>query len=143
MTKRILVTGSRRYTNRYVVDLMLDAAARLLGPHQASEVVLVHGDCTRYHPDGSIDRSRSADQLAAQAALAFGWTPEPHGVTDEEYRKRGPVVFHERNQRMVDAGADICVVFPGGGGTADCSERARKAGIRRIIIEEALPFDGC
>lgn len=143
MVKRILVTGGRDYTNRYAVELMLEAAARLLGPHQASEVVLVHGDCVRRHPDGTIDRDRSADQLAAQAAVAFGWKVEPHGVTDADYRKKGNAAFGERNQEMVDAGADICVVFPGGGGTADCAERARKAGIKLLILEEAPPFDGC
>lgn len=143
MAKRILVTGGRDYANRYAVELMLEAAARLLGEHRADEVTLVHGDCVRRNPDGSIDRDRSADQLAAQTALAFGWNVESHGVTDAEYRQHGDQIFRDRNQEMVDAGADICVVFPGGGGTADCSERARKAGIKRLILETAPVLDGC
>lgn len=143
MPKRILVTGGRDYANRYAVELMLEAAARMLGPHEASDVVLVHGDCVRRNPDGTIDRDRSADQLAAQVALAFGWKVEPHGVTEAEYRQYGDRIFVQRNQEMVDLGADICVVFPGGDGTADCSRRAHRAGIRRIVLEETVAPDRC
>lgn len=143
MVKRILVTGGRDYANRYAVELMLEAAAGLLGPHEAAEVVLVHGDCKRYLPDGSVDPDRSADQLAAQTATGLCWAVEAHGVTDAEYERYGNQIFRDRNQEMVDAGADICVVFPGGKGTADCAERARKAGIKRIILETAPAMDGC
>lgn len=139
MSKRILVTGGRDYADRAMVELMLELAAAKLGPHRAADVVLVHGDCKRYRPDGSFDPDRSADQLAAQTATAFGWQVEPHGVTDAGYRRHGKQIFYGRNQEMVDAGVDICVVFPGGGGTADCSERARKAGVRRIIVEAMSP----
>jgi hypothetical protein len=143
MTKRILVTGGRDYADRHTVEFMLATAAQLLGPHQAHEVVLVHGDCKRYLPDGTVDPDRSADQLAAQVASEFGWQVEPHGVTDAEYRRHGDQIFRDRNQEMVDLGADLCVVFLGGNGTADCSERARKAGIKRIVVESVAPFDGC
>lgn len=143
MAKRILVTGGRDYANRYVVELMLEAAVRLLGPHEAAEVVLVHGDCKRHLPDGSVDPDRSADHLAAQTAEALGWQVEPHGVTDAEYRRHGKRIFYDRNQEMVDLGADICVGFPGGGGTADCLERARNAGIRLLILETVPGLDGC
>lgn len=143
MLKRIIVTGGRDESNRALVEMGLEMAASLLGDHQASDVTLVHGDCKRYLPDGSVDPDRSIDQLAAQTALAFGWNVEPHGVTDAEYRQHGGWIFLERNQEMVDLGADICVVYPGGNGTADCSRRAHKAGIKRIIIERAPAPDRC
>lgn len=143
MLKRILVTGSRDLTNRTLVEMGLEMAVSLLGEHQASDIVLVHGDCKRYLPDGSVDLDRSADQLAAQSALRFGWQVEPHGVTDAEYRQHGDWIFGQRNQEMVDLGADICVVYPGGNGTADCSRRAHQAGIKRIVLEDAVTPDRC
>ena len=42
---------------------------------------------------------------------------------------------HKRNQQMVDQ-ADICLVFPGGSGTADCRDRALRAGLLVIDITE-------
>lgn len=143
MLKRILVTGGRDLTDRTLVEMGLELAASLLGEHRASDVVLVHGDCKRYLPDGSVDLDRSADQLAAQTALQFGWAVEPHGVTDEEYCQYGDRIFVQRNQEMVDLGADVCVVYPGGNGTADCSRRAQKAGIKRIMVERSMAPDRC
>jgi predicted Rossmann-fold nucleotide-binding protein len=41
---------------------------------------------------------------------------------------------HYRNQEMADTGADLCIAFPGGRGTADMVRRAAAAGIeiRRV-----------
>lgn len=70
--------------------------------------------------------ARGADRLAEQWAESNGVRVEVYEADWERHGKRaGPM----RNQAMADAGADGCVAFPGGRGTADMVERARAAGI--------------
>jgi len=122
---RILVCGGRKYGDRYAVAMALAYLAK-----GREDVTLVHGDC------------RGADRLAAKVARDWGWKVEPHPADTKRYGS--PQAFHVRNQEMVDAGADLLVAFPGGNGTADCTRRARKAGIRvksLAFIEEDLFFN--
>lgn len=133
---RLLVTGSRDWTNREIVNeaLRKHAAAAY---YQDRPLVVVHG------------AAPGADTLAAEwvaGAQGAGWPVdhEPHRVTGREWsesRQAG----HFRNQRMVDAGADACVAFlmpcikPGckkfrgaphdSHGASDCAARALGAGI--------------
>lgn len=74
-----------------------------------------HGKC----PTG-------ADRLAQRWAELEGVEVEPFPPDWERHGKAaGPV----RNQAMADSGADGCIAFPGGRGTADMITRAEAAGI--------------
>lgn len=108
---RILVCGGREYSDRTAVATALAYIAK-----GREDVTLVHGAC------------RGADTLAEKVARDWGWKVEPHPADVKLHGS--PWAFHKRNQEMVDAGADVLVAFPGGNGTADCTRRARDAGIR-------------
>ncbi|WWT39736.1 hypothetical protein [Microcystis phage Mwe-JY05] len=127
MTARILVTGSRDWTDPVPVRDALERAVTEFST--VGQPVLVHG------------AARGLDRLAEQLwrkladdlrALYDGVDvladPEPHPALWARYgRRAGPY----RNQRMVDAGAVVCLAFPIGlsSGTRDCMARARLAGI--------------
>ena len=116
---RILVTGSRNWTDRAAIaQALLDL--RMEGPP-----VIVHGAC----PTG-------ADAIADELATSWGWEIERHPADwDRHGKAAGPL----RNQEMVDAGADVCVAFPHGDsrGTRDCMKRATAAGLRLIVVDPA------
>lgn len=114
---RILVTGSREWTDEWELQKALLKAASRAGFDEP--IIIVHGDC----PTG-------ADFWAHKVALHYEWTPEPHPADWDAYGKAaGPC----RNQLMVNLGADVCLAFfqPGAAnrGTSDCAARAEKAGI--------------
>lgn len=115
-TLRILVTGSRSWSDREHIAVALDQAWRDYG--SPAHVTLVHGKC----PYGG------ADILAEEVAISRGWTPEPHEADFKGLgKKAGPL----RNGVMVDLGADVVLAFPeeGSRGTWDCVAKARAAGI--------------
>lgn len=134
MSKRILVTGGGDYDDALMVETLLVAAVWHLGPCEPGNIIITHGDYKRYLPDGSVDPHRSADHLAAQLAVRKGWVNDPRPVTDADYARWGESAYLERNTEMVALGPDICVVFPGGGGTVDCERKARAAGIDIISV---------
>ena len=106
---RVIVGGGRHYADQRVVDATLDHV------HARSRIdVVVHGDAP------------GADALAKAWAVSRGITQEPYAARwDQEGRAAGPI----RNARMIAAGADLCVAFPGGAGTADLVAKATKSGI--------------
>lgn len=116
MVSRILVTGSRNWTDRDAVFNALTDVLTECG-HPADAVV-VHGAC----PTG-------ADRMADEIWSGFlGYPVERHPADWSRFgRGAGP----RRNQEMVDLGADLCLAFlvPGSRGTADCVTRAERAGI--------------
>lgn len=119
---RILVTGSRHWTDRDRIAATLDQTWRDHGSPRS--VVLAHGDC----PYGG------ADILAADVAEERGWQVDPHPAEWKRYgRRAGPI----RNQAMVDLGADVVIAFPeeGSRGTWDCVRKARTAGIPVHVVE--------
>lgn len=80
------------------------------------------------HPDMEVwsGTSDGAEQLAYEYALFF----------DIDYRgfasnwiENGMPDGHGRHQRILDLKPDLVVAFPGGKDTADCVERAKRAGI--------------
>lgn len=115
-SRRILVTGSRHWTDIATINGALHRTYLALS-HDGSDVVLVHGEC---HLGG-------ADIIARDIWRAVGLRDEPHPAEIVNGRALGP----QRNQRMVDLGADVCLAFPllGSRGTYDCMRRARDAGI--------------
>ena len=133
-TVRILVTGGRDYADAERVEIELRAAVEVhLGPGvDPSRIVLVHGD------------AHGLDRLAAAAARRLGFQVEPHSAAwsapcratcSPHHRRRRwdgtdhcPAAGVYRNEEMVELGADLAIVFPGGSGTADCARRIRAAG---------------
>lgn len=116
-TYRILVTGWRDWpeADKFVVwDVLNKFQAECEVP---AEFVVVHGQC----PYGGVDL------YAEEWAIAKGHKPEPHPARIVSGRILGP----ERNTKMVDLGADVCLGFPGPSsrGTVDCIKKAKKAGI--------------
>lgn len=124
---RVLVTGSRNWTDRMmIVDALIDVLK--LVPEEESEkekMTLVTGAC----PTG-------ADAIAEDIARMFGWAIERHPADWSLGRRAGPL----RNQAMVDLGADVCLAFQleGSRGTRDCIDRAEHAGIDVYIYEPGV-----
>lgn len=127
MTVRILITGSRCLNDYDLVHQAIADAVAELGP----DAVVVHGNCKRR------DGAPGADQLADRAARVLGLKPEPHSA---RWRTEGRAAGPLRNQRMVDLGADLCLVFLVAGlanvGTKDCWRRAERAGIPVRVFEQ-------
>ncbi len=113
---RILVTGSRDWTDVNVVSRALDRAWRDLGSRL--DAVLVQGEC---HLGG-------ADAIAADLWRLWGRPVEGHPA---EFGPDGHVLGPKRNAHMVSLGADICLAFPlaSSRGTRNCMRLAREAGI--------------
>lgn len=114
---RLIVTGGRGYDDTETVRAVLDRALAKVRP--CGTLIVVHGAAA------GLDTlaHRWAVWRAAEGHLV---RPEPHPADWANGRRAGPV----RNARMVALGADACVSFPGGRGTADCTQRAVNAGIR-------------
>lgn len=89
-------------------------------------VVLSHGGCT------------GADTVAGQIATELGWNDDPWRIDWDAERARRPRTWRaagpERNRAMCAARprAWVALIFPGGGGTADCAAAAAEAGIRTV-----------
>jgi hypothetical protein len=118
---RILITGSREWTDEDKISEAFDNALREMGflPSLHHGVIVIHGGA-----DG-------ADRLAGQVAARRGWRVE---VYPASWKTNGPKAGVLRNQEMVDEGADMCLAFFKDGaenkGTTDCVKRAEKAGIK-------------
>lgn len=138
---RILVTGSRKWTDRNRIN---DALYALCEEHDLnyepdeygntmpdpSKVRVVHGAC----PDG-------ADFWCDEWAVAncnMGLVERHPAVwrVDGKFIKSAG---HKRNYEMVQLGADICLAFHKGDspGTASCIKMAEKAGIHTIVFKES------
>lgn len=122
---RLLVTGGRDYADAATVAAVLD---RALGRLPDGEVlVVVNGG------------ARGLDTLAHRWAY---WRcvegrramPEMHPA---DWDTHGKAAGHIRNAAMVATRPDACVAFPGGRGTADCLRRARAAGVRCGVVDDA------
>jgi hypothetical protein len=132
MTARILVTGSRDWTDPEPVRDALESAVSEFST--VGQPVLVHGAARGLDllAEG-LWRELAANlrHLYSDDVLA---PPEPHPALWARYgRRAGPY----RNQRMVDAGAVVCLAFPIGlsSGTRDCMARAQLAGIPVRVFE--------
>lgn len=110
---RILITGSRKWSNKEALYAALKAHTEHLDP---SHVTIVHGDC----PTG-------ADALADKYAREQGFHVEKYPADWSKGRSAGPM----RNKLMVSKGADVCLAFPLGSspGTRGCMRFANEAGI--------------
>jgi SLOG family YspA-like protein len=108
MTSRVLITGSRTWTDNTIIR---DA----LAPYRSPGAVLVHGD------------ARGADRIAAAIWRRWGLPVESHPADWSVGRAAGVI----RNRRMVGLGADVCLAFirDHSRGATHCAEAAENAGI--------------
>lgn len=97
--KRLLITGSRSWTDYATIDAELAAVWHQWG--RPSDIVLVSGGCPR-----------GADRLCELVWGIKGWTVERHPVTAAEWAASRAAGF-DRNARMVALGADACRAFIG------------------------------
>jgi len=110
---RILVTGSRKWTDR---EIIFDAICPLLDDHNAEQTI-IHG------------AAPGADSIAAGIAQKLGLKAEAYPA---DWVKHGNAAGPIRNTEMVKSGADLCLAFPLPGtsrGTWDCVRKAVDAGI--------------
>ncbi len=88
-----------------------------------------------YGPEDTLicGMARGADLLAYRLVAGTDCHIEEYPANWEKY---GRGAGHIRNQQMLDEGKpDIVIAFPGGRGTANMIERAKKAGVEVIIVE--------
>ncbi|MCK2219737.1 DUF2493 domain-containing protein [Actinomadura sp. ATCC 31491] len=144
MTYRILITGSRTWSDESAIwDAITDAIDQAAARGER-EFVVVHGHCPRgadaiadfYCEDQAGWRDNMGQALAVERHPA-AWAscgpncrdshrrPGRHGTTYCRY------AGHARNQAMVNLGADVCLAFikNRSRGATDCARRARAAGI--------------
>jgi hypothetical protein len=136
---RVLVTGSRTWTDREAVHTVLDAMARSAAESGFGGLVVVHGKA------GGLDSL--ADEWAVDRQ-GRGWrvAPERHPA---DWKKRGRSrAGFIRNAQMVRRGADVCFAFinpcteekckesepHGTHGATNCVELAERAGIDVVPI---------
>lgn len=94
-----MVTGSRTWTDEYLLSAVLRSAYVHLGGHKAG-VTLVHG------------YAHGADQMAERVwRLAEHAQVERHPVTPEQWRTIGKGAGFARNIEMVKSDIDLCVAF--------------------------------
>jgi len=127
--QRILVTGSRDWTDAETIRRALSEAWHKLG--RPRDAVLVQGEC---HLGG-------ADKIAADTWAGWGYPVEGHPA---ERDANGRVLGPERNARMVALGADLCLAFPlpSSRGTRNCMRLAREAGIPVLVYSPGQPNGG-
>ncbi|MFF7022986.1 SLOG family protein [Streptomyces klenkii] len=125
MSARVLVTGSRNWTDKSTVYRALFQAWLSLG----NDIVVVHGAC----PAGA-DRLAS-EWIAGWPVTGFrGVAEEPHPASWATHgRAAGPL----RNEHMVGLGANLCLAFirDSSRGASHCARLAEAAGIpvRRFV----------
>ena len=107
----VLVTGSRRWTDRAAIATTLRAL-----PGWPVGWTLIEGE------------AEGADKLARSVAEEDGAAVEPYPADWVRYLERAGLI---RNAAMVVSGADVCWGFPlpDSTGTLDCMQRATEAGI--------------
>jgi hypothetical protein len=124
---RLLVCGSRTWTDRARLRQVLD---QLVREHGDGQVTVIEGD------------ARGADRLAGQLARRRGWALERYPA---DWRHEGRAAGPRRNARMLREGRpDLVVAFTVGPlaasrGTADMVRRAREAGVPVHLITTDRP----
>jgi hypothetical protein len=112
---RVIVTGSRAWEGNAVYDALWATY------HEHGAFQLIHGACST----GADDQ---AHRWFGMVGSKLGCTEQRWPASWEKYGKRaGPM----RNERMVEAGADLVLAFPSpeGSGTQHTMKLAREAGI--------------
>ena len=115
---RVLMCGSRTWTDRDKIQDVLDGLVKLYAPNYPT---IVHGF------------ARGADRLVEDEAGKAGLVTEVHKA---DWEKLGKLAGFARNEEMAQLGAMECVAFWDGksNGTRDMMERAEKHGIPVRVI---------
>lgn len=129
MPPRLLITGSRGWTDRAVIRDALRAWWDSTG--RDPEAILVSGKC-----------AKGADKICEEVWAHNGLTLELHPA---EWRPGGVYnkrAGYDRNEAMVDTAPDhlIAFVLDGSGGASHCLLYAQKKGIP-FTIHEATSAD--
>jgi hypothetical protein len=141
---RVLVTGSRDFTDASLVAQTLDTALALLQVPLSAEnsLTLVHS------------AARGLDVLAAQVASRRGWTIENYPAQWDKHADACPawhitpvpqatckMAGHRRNHEMIALGADLVIGFPMGDeasghsrGTWGCARAAMTAQLPTLVL---------
>ena len=121
---RLLITGSRNWTNREVIYNSLASVNTSFNIKLQFKNILIQGEC----PYGG------ADAIAKEIWESWGLEVEtyPAEVVD------GKILGPQRNAKMVKSGADLCLGFPleNSRGTYNCMTLAYNAGIPTILVRE-------
>ena len=117
MGKRVLICGGRDPSTQTLAAVMQWVANNC----RPGDVV-IHG------------AANGVDAQAGEAARAFtGIAEEPYPA---DWRAHGRAAGPIRNKRMlVEGKPDLVVAFPGGRGTANMVQQARKVGVPVIEVE--------
>lgn len=120
MTKRILITGSRDWTDYQTI---FDAIQEQQVNYE-KDTVLISGNC----PTG-------ADHMAEKVAETLGIRIEYHPADWKQYGKRAGFI---RNKEMVDLGATVCLAFikNNSKGATMTAKLAAKAEIPMLVYRE-------
>lgn len=120
MTRRVLITGSRTWTDTTPIR-------RALREQWADGAVLVSGACRR-----------GADQLAEQVWAAWGGQVERHPA---DWHRHGRCAGFRRNEAMVALGADVCLAFilDESRGASHTAALAEAAGIPTLRYQRTTP----
>ncbi|MEV2222665.1 SLOG family protein [Nocardia vinacea] len=142
--RRILVTGSRDWTDEGLIRTTLAGWWRLQG--SPSDVELVQGEC----PYGGADEI-AADCWRSLGLPVLGVLMRPRDC-DADCRHKTPARLGrcprrgpERNQRMVDLGGYLhafAFPLPGSKGTVDCIGRIKAAGIPLTVVNPSAVAAG-
>lgn len=123
MVNRILVCGGRDYTNKKLVYKVLNIALEAAYDSD-EEFMIIQGG------------AKGADFLAAQ------WAKD-HEIeciqVNADWKTYGKAAGSIRNQLMIDScSPTLIIAFPGGTGTNDMINKAKKAGIPTAIVPDRL-----
>jgi hypothetical protein len=123
---KLLVTGGRNFTDRVLLDSVLD---QLHAKHVFTHVI--HGAAT------------GADMLADEWCNTSGVQPVACRALWDYYRAQDPAKARGagpiRNHAMLALAPDLVVVFPGGTGTLHMASIAERAGfkvVRALELEQ-------
>ena len=124
MSIRVLITGSREFTDRGIIAAALTEVWRENGEQQ---LVVVNGLARGGDRISKSVADKAPDWKAVSEDHPANWKPEgPNGPTDFGAGKH-------RNKVMVAHGADVCLAFfkkdAGNVGTKHCVRAAEAAGI--------------
>lgn len=113
--RRILITGSRDWTDRKVIAEWLEYELE----RSDNGMIVVEGG------------ARGADRLAGEWAKANGHRGVVHEQHPADWARFGGSAGPVRNTAMVQLGAEVCLAFPlpGSVGTLDCMRKAQAARI--------------
>lgn len=128
---RVLVTGGRVKTLQKLgidpgaVHCLVVKTLNKISSNGARKIVVIHGGA-----DG-------VDASANQWADATHTEKLVFPIAKEDWDRVGSIAGNLRNTQMMDDGKpDVCLQFPGGGGTADMASKAKAAG--KPVIEVKL-----